>query len=241
MVLIAARKENPVDAPFELHASSVLLPSGLAAVTPAEAVDLSIRARTAGPFFKPLGHVSIDEARQRRSAYNVATGLEMAQLAELLHLAMFDTDSAGKRPYPAAGAIYAVQVYLAAYHVNNLEAGVYYVRWSEAMLERVDTAESAERFRDDAVLQPGKEEVPLIALLVADTRLSHRKYHERSTRFALIEAGCLLQTLSLAAAKLKLTVCGLGAISDRAALRLCQMQPHDQVVFACGMAIGGSG
>jgi SagB-type dehydrogenase family enzyme len=225
--------------PYELFESTLMGMSGAQAPPASLGAELSVAAQTAGPFLRPLGSVSIAAARRRRSerAYG---RLEVGALAELLSLTLLDAAQPGSRPYPAAGALYAVHPYLAVLDVDGLDAGVYYVRWATGTLERLDDGEAARTFVDEALVQEDKASIPAVALLMADTRMARTKYHDRAARFAMIEAGCLLQTLYLAAAELGLGVCGLGAIADRAALRLCQLPPSPQVFLTCGAALGGA-
>ena len=152
---------------------------------------------------------------------------------------MFETDRKDSRPYPAAGGIYSIHLYHLIYNVEGLKPGVYYLRWSDERLELINSSEAAEEFRREWVHQGAKESIPAIGLMIADTRFSQIKYHDRSWRMALIEAGALLQNLYLASSKIQLALSGLGAVSDRAALSLCRLQPHDDSFFACGFAIGG--
>lgn len=227
-----------MDPIYQLHESTVVGMGKTQAPPESLALQLGETARTAGPFIRPLGTVSIADARMRRSerAYGP---LHVGQVADLLSLSMLDVAVPGSRPYPAAGALYAVHVYLVAYSVDGLDKGVYYLRHGDGVLERMDAGAEAEAFLDEAVVQEEKEKIPLLALLVADTRSAHVKYHDRSTRFAMLEAGALLQTMYLAAQQLHLPLCALGAIVDRAALRLCQLPPSSQIFLTCGVAIGG--
>jgi SagB-type dehydrogenase family enzyme len=225
--------------PSEIFDSTLKLMSQQQSVAASQATILQKTSQSLAPFYKPIGEINIEQARNRRSSHSYGS-LLLSEVAELLHLSMFNTDTEGLRPYPAAGGIYTVNMYLVANQVSQLNSGIHYVRWSDKSLEQIGTAETAKIFLENSVFQPDKESIPLIALLVADTRLSYYKYHDRSIRMAFIEAGGLLQTLYLAGTKLGLSVCALGAISDRAALRLCKLDPSSEVMLACGLAIGGN-
>src|SRR6478735_9672128 len=138
--------------PYELFESSLMGMSGVQAPPASMGAELSAAAQAAGPFIRPLGRVSIEAARRRRSerAYGC---LELGALAELLSLTLLDSDRPGMRPYPAAGALYAVHPYLAVLDVDGLDAGVYYVRWSTGALERLDDGDAARTFVDEALVQ----------------------------------------------------------------------------------------
>jgi SagB-type dehydrogenase family enzyme len=106
------------------------------------------------------------------------------------------------------------------------------------VLEQIGS-ESAARELYDQTYHPNMNDLPLIAVLVADLRLSTYKYRDAAMRMAYIEAGALLQTLYLAATKLHLPICALGGVSDRAALKITKMEPSADIIFNCGAAIGG--
>jgi SagB-type dehydrogenase family enzyme len=226
---------------FELFRSSLELREAEHTPMNEYSIALSNIALTAGPFYRPSAIVNIDDAKTRRSHNSIDTGqLLDSEVATLLHLSLFATSEGNRRPYPAAGALYATHVYVAAYKVDGLEPGVYYVRWSERALEKINTVEAATHFLAFEVDQDGKESIPCLILVMLDTRLSYAKYGDRVVRFGLLEAGALIQTIYLAGEKLGLSICGLGTVCDRAALRLCKLPPADQLYYGAAVSVAGS-
>lgn len=217
--------------------------STLALSTPKTAIpqevarQMRMASLTFAPYYNPAQSVSIDDARHRQSSYSDQS-LTIRDLAEFLHLSLFETTRPETRPYPAAGGIYSVQLYLAALSVEGLNAGIHFVRWTDKTLEEIGTAAEAQALYDQ-LFQPGKMSMPLIALLVADLRQSSFKYRDAAYRMAYIEAGALLQTMYLAGAKLNLPICALGGISDRTALKVTKLEPSADIIFTCGATIGG--
>lgn len=218
--------------------------STLALSTPATAVhpELARQIRSASlsfaPYYNPKQSVSIDDARRRHSSYS-SNRVKLKDLAELLHLSLFDTTRPDARPYPAAGGIYSVQLYLAALAVDGLNSGIHFVRWTDKTLEEIGCEQEAQCLYEQ-LFQPGKLSMPLIGLLVADLRHASFKYRDAAYRMAYIEAGALLQTMYLAASRLELPICALGGISDRTALQVTKLAPSADIVFTCGLAIGGT-
>jgi SagB-type dehydrogenase family enzyme len=160
-------------------------------------------------------------------------------LAELLHLSLYATaDDEGRRPYPAAGGLYSAHLYLAVYDVAGIEAGMYYVRWCDQVLEGINTGEATAEFLRLDMYQADQETIPCIALIMLDTTLAHAKYGHRAFRFGLLEAGALMQTIYLAAEKVGLSVSTLGLVCDRPALRLCRLAPGEHVSYATSLSIG---
>jgi SagB-type dehydrogenase family enzyme len=217
--------------------STLVLTTDKTAISEDTARQIQQANRTFAPYYKPLQSISIEDARTRKSSYEFgAVGLK--ELGELLHLSLYSSERPDARPYPAAGGIYSVNLYLAAMSVDGLPSGIHFVRWQDQVLEQIGS-DSAARELYDQTYHPNMNDVPLIAVLVADLRLSTYKYRDAAMRMAYIEAGALLQTLYLAANKLNLPICALGGISDRAALKITKMEPSADIIFNCGVAIGG--
>ena len=225
-------------APYHCFDSTLLLTSERHKASTDKVLALQKLSKSYSPFYKPSQIISIDDARRRRSQHSDKS-VELAAIAELLHL-VFYCSTPGMRPYPAAGGIYTVQLYLIANSVINLDNGVYFLRYSDEALEQIGTSDDASTFQSQNLFQNSMRLVPLTLLLIADTQIAQNKYHDRSSRMALIEAGCLLQTIYLASTRLGLPACALGAISDRSAFSVAKLRMSKDVIFACAMAVGGS-
>lgn len=221
-----------------LHESSLLLMSEQYEPNKKKAALLHEASKSAHPFYRPSSSLSIEWARGRRSR-PPKSALHISQLANLLNLSLFETNVSGWRPYPAAGGIYSVYPYVVSLHVEELEIGIHSVNWNSRMLEQIGTAEQVSSFLLSGIHQENKDQISAMVLLIIDTRLSRMKYHDRAWRFGLLEAGCVMQTIYLAAEKLGISACGLGGISDRLALKLCRLVPSESVMFACGISLGG--
>ena len=224
--------------PYILHESSMklTLPSHRPAAKLSEM--LSVWSISRGPFTQPNKVLSIDDAALRTSDRG-PQAMDHGQLARFIELSLYRPGRG--RPYPAAGGIYSVHVYVVTYAVEGLECGVHYLRHNTRNLEYLGRGAASQEFRRSGFIQDGGEKLPSILLLCADTTLSRRKYHDRALRMSHIEAGCLMQNMYLAAARLKLSICALGAVSDRGALRLCGIAPDRDANFVCGLSLGELG
>lgn len=221
-----------------LHESTLLLTDEQHRATNKKSMMLHDASKSTGHFYRPSSTLSIEWARERRSRHSTSA-LHISQLGNLLNLSLFETNVSGLRPYPAAGGIYSVHPYIAALNVEELESGVHYVDCNSRRFGQIGTSEKVSSFLVSGIHQENKDQISAIMLLIIDTRLSMMKYHDRAWRFGLLEAGCLMQTIYLAAEKLGIAACGLGGISDRSALKLCGLIPSESVMFACGIALGG--
>jgi SagB-type dehydrogenase family enzyme len=161
-----------------------------------------------------LGNVALRDAlvsRRSRTA-ETARSLSLTALGSLVGAAYRSAD--GRRPVPSGGALYPLELYVVALHVDGVGAGVHHYspyRHRLESLARVDHADVAQ-----ALVEP--ELVDTAAALIVLTAMFWRsrfKYGLRGYRFALIEAGHVMQNVVLAAAALGVAARPLGGYYDR--------------------------
>jgi SagB-type dehydrogenase family enzyme len=139
------------------------------------------------------------------------------------------------RSAPSAGALYPVEVYVAAARVAGLAEGLHHYRPTEAALRLVRPV-AGDRLADavaDLLLDPGRCRSAAGAIVL--TARFHRttsKYGERGYRYALLEAGHIAQTLALGAAVAGVALVCHGAFYDRHADRLFGLDGVDEAVIA---------
>jgi SagB-type dehydrogenase family enzyme len=154
----------------------------------------------------------------RRSTREYADApLALAQLSTLLATSYGVTGALGPQPLravPSGGALYPLELYVAAQQVDGLERALYHYDPLRATLERMRP------LRGDALagLTPYDELlVPsaAVAMISAVFWRSRFKYGARAYRFALLEAGHVAQNFLLAATALALAACPVGGFFDR--------------------------
>jgi SagB-type dehydrogenase family enzyme len=140
-----------------------------------------------------------------QAAYGITGSLESPSGAGNLPL----------RAVPSGGALYPLELYLAALDVEGLETGLYHFDPLRQCLEVLKTGLTRE---DVAALSTYPEIVVGCAALVLVAAVFGRtrfKYGLRGYRFALLEAGHIGQNLLLAATALGLGAVPLGGFYDR--------------------------
>ena len=154
----------------------------------------------------------------RRSTRTYAnTPLALAQLSTLLRASCGVTGALGSQPLraaPSGGALYPLELYVAAQRVEGLECALYHVDPLRGVLERVRTLgcdELADLTPYDELLVPSAA----VAIISAVFWRSRFKYGSRAYRFALLEAGHVAQNYLLAATALGLSACPVGGFYDR--------------------------
>lgn len=114
----------------------------------------------------------------------------------------------GFRPYPSAGALYPCEVYLAVAAVQGVPPGVYrYDAHAHDLLLCRPLPDAARRVNDFSDAETGFYETPPPCAIIVTSVFERavRKYGARGYRLALIEAGHILQNLSLIASALELS------------------------------------
>lgn len=119
------------------------------------------------------------------------------------------------RAVPSGGALYPLELYVAALRVDGLERGLYHFDPLRAGLEVLEQDVTAERL---GALSTYPEIVGSCAVLVLIAAIFGRtrfKYGLRGYRFALLEAGHVAQNVVLTATALGLAAAPLGGFYDR--------------------------
>jgi SagB-type dehydrogenase family enzyme len=220
-------EELPVDDPIELaHEASKIHPGlvrrqmdGVWALEMNRALQITTtRAVRRNP---GLPHVSLpapglpatplrDALRRRRSARSFADGpLTLNQLAAVLHAAYGVTDDARAphlprlRTAPSGGALYPLELYVAAHRIDGIPAGLYHFDPLRHALEIVEDTVEIGGVSPHGIVA----EAAATVFVTATFWRSRFKYGLRAYRFTLLEAGHAAQNALLAA-----TALGLGSI-----------------------------
>jgi SagB-type dehydrogenase family enzyme len=159
-------------------------------------------------------------AARRSQRHHAQGGLPLAPFAAVLHSALrdlgpveADTPALRRRPYPSAGARQALDWFVAAGDIPGLAPALYRYDPLAHSLAPVGAAGPPADLLREAAAAWGAPENPPQAVLLAACRLARLtpRYAGLAYRLALIEAGCALQALSLAAAEAGIGACVLGS------------------------------
>jgi len=188
----------------------------------------------------PLRGSLEDAFRQRRSApAREPRPLSIDELATLLSssYAAAPRDRASRRPVPSAGALHPLELYVAALTVNGLDRGVYHFHPFRRCLASIGSL--ARRDLRAALVDPALLDHAAVLLVVTAMFWRSRfKYGQRGYRFALLEAGHVVQNIVLAATELDLPALPVGGFYDRRLDRLVGADGLDEAtVYA--VVVGG--
>lgn len=163
----------------------------------------------------------------RRSVRNYADkALSLGQISQMLWAAQGETDSRGFRTAPSAGALYPLEVFVAAGNVEDLSPGIY--RYSPETHELVRTSEGDRRkeLHRAALNQPAVSRAPAVFVFSAVFERVTGKYGKRGVQYAFMEAGHAAQNLCLQAVSLDLVSVPVGAFDNDGIQRILNAK-HD--------------
>jgi SagB-type dehydrogenase family enzyme len=161
--------------------------------------------------------LSLEEAIQTRRSIRdyVANPLSLEELSRLLHAAQGITDPRlGFRAAPSAGALYPMETYVVVHDVAGLERGLYHYAVVDHTLEWLRAENLRGAIMVAGIGQEMLGQAQVCFVLSAIFQRLRWKYHERTYRYALLEAGHIGQNLYLAATSLGLGACAVGAFLD---------------------------
>ena len=170
------------------------------------------------------GGMSVERALlERRSVRDYGRGaLTLVQAAQLLWAAQGITSNEGLRTAPSAGALYPLEVYLAAGEVKGLGQGVFRYDPNGHVLHHVSEKDRRSELARAALGQSWIAESASVVVLAAVYERTTRKYGQRGIRYVHMEAGHAAQNVFLQATALGLGTTMVGAFDDRAVTTLLQ-------------------
>jgi SagB-type dehydrogenase family enzyme len=149
--------------------------------------------------------------------------ITLPQLSRLLQSAdgaSHGTDNYPMRTAPSGGALYPVDMYVAASNVEGLQAGLYHFKPHDSSLELVEAGDFGDRLHGAAFEQGCVGSSPITIVLTARFERSTKKYADRGYRYTYMEGGAICQNIYLQAGALQLGTVAVGAFNDEALNKL---------------------
>ena len=160
---------------------------------------------------------SLEETSQTRRSVRSYAGESLSQeaLSRLLHAAQGVTKQAGMlRAAPSAGALYPIELYAVVHDVAGLAQGIYHYAVRKHELESLQPGDFRTAVTQAGLWQAFLGEANVCFILTAIFQRTRWRYHERTYRYVMLEAGHVGQNLYLAATSMGLGACAVGAFLD---------------------------
>ena len=189
----------------------------------------NLASRISLPAPRIKGETSLEEAISGRRSRRQFKGspLTLEQVSQVLWAAQGITNDEGRRAAPSAGALYALDLYVAVggRGAEGLAAGVYHYDPQDHGLERTlegDVRPTLARL----AMQTFIAEAPLALVITAEYERISQRYGDRAPRYVHMEAGHAGQNVYLQAEALGLGTVVAGSFQD------------EQVAGALGLPAG---
>lgn len=176
---------------------------------------------------------SIEEALlKRRSVREYSkSSVTLAEISQLLWAAQGMTGRDGSRTAPSAGALYPLEVYILAGHVDGLAAGIYRYEPRTHELTLVVKGDKRIDIYNAALEQKSIRDGAATIIISAVYERTTWKYGERGMRYVHMEAGHAAQNVYLQAVSLDLGTVVIGAFQDSRVKKIVQMADTETPLY----------
>jgi SagB-type dehydrogenase family enzyme len=164
--------------------------------------------------------LTVEEAIKGRRSIRCysSKSLSLSQLSELLFAAQGITgehDGQPLRSAPSAGALYPIELYVAAHRVEDLAPGLYHYAVRRHALERIEAGDFRARLYQLTHEQDAASEANVVFILSAIYERVEGKYGARGKQYTHFEVGHISENITLEAVSLGLGSLTIGSFDDR--------------------------
>ena len=184
------------------------------------------------------GKISVEAALKARKSIRSysAEPLLLDDVSQLLWAVQGISRKNRMRTAPSAGALYPLEVYLVAGHVQGLQAGIYRYLPHGHELELVESGDRRRELAISALHQNCIEKGAIDLVLAGVYERTSVKYGSRAKRYVHMEIGHAAQNIYLQAVGLDLGTVVVGAFDDEKVQRTLSMGKNELPL--CIMPVG---
>ncbi|MFT7642608.1 MAG: SagB-type dehydrogenase family enzyme [Pirellulaceae bacterium] len=181
------------------------------------------------------------EKRRSRRIFSATQSITLKQWSELLWFGCGVSERAtAERPqslrtWPAAGALYSVEVFPVVMRASELAAAIYHYDAEDHRLEVVERLSESQSIRDLIVCDFDLSQLESFVFLSVNIKRVAEKYGERGYRFALLEGGHVAQNILLMCEDLNLAAVPLGGFLDNAVATRLGLPTGHSPIYAIGV------
>jgi len=185
------------------------------------------------PAPKTGGPLSLEQAfLKRRSVRDFADSpISLSELSQLLWAAQGVTRDGLYRNAPSAGALYPLELYVAAGNVADCSPGIYRYLPGQHALTRVYDRDVRAELSRAALGQSCVARGSCVIVIGAVFSRITSKYRDRGVRYAHMEAGHVSQNIYLQAAALGLGTVAVGAFNDERVRSVMRMEDNEAPLY----------
>lgn len=190
--------------------------------------ELSGRITLPEPLFK--GKILTEEALKRRRSVREYQDkpLTLEEISQLLWAAQGITGEYGMRTAPSAGALYPIELYIAAGRVDGLAAGIYRYRPKGHELQKVAEGDKRGDLYQASLEQESLRDGAAAVVIAAVYGRTTRKYGGRGIMYVHMEVGGVAENIYLQAVSLGIGTVFLGAFDDEMVKKVVNMAEGEE-------------
>jgi len=177
---------------------------------------------------------SIEEALLKRRSVRAYKdqALTLAEISQILWAAQGITDTRRSlRTAPAAGALYALEVYVVVGNVQGLGKGIYKYRPHGHELVKLSGEDVRDRLVTAALGQPWVGDGSALLVFTAVYERTTSRYGERGIRYVHMEVGHAAQNVHLQVISLNMGTVVIGAFRDDEVRRILDLPDEEEPLY----------
>ncbi len=160
---------------------------------------------------------------QRQSSHDFRANMPLQKLSQIILMSLqagkMRNEQLRQRPYPSAGGLYGVNVFVLPAAIKELDQGIYNINPDRQCLEQLflfgSDSECRQWLETSIVGEPAIKQAPAYLFFCANLNYVKQKYGERAYRFILLEAGHIAQNIGLACTSLGVSQLPLGGFCEK--------------------------
>lgn len=163
------------------------------------------------------GSVALERLLQQRRSireYRSNSVVALGHIGQLLWAAQGISNALGLRTAPSAGALYPLELYVAASNVQAVEQGIYHYQPENHQLDPILRGDFAKALARAAYGQSSVQTAAAVIVICSVPERTTRKYGQRGMQYIHIEAGHAAENLFLQVEALGLATVVVGAFYD---------------------------
>jgi len=179
------------------------------------------------------GTVSVEHALQNRRSVRQYKNesLTLSEISQLLWAAQGITTPRGFRTAPSAGALFPLEIYVAAGNVSDLPAGIYKYNYRDHTLAQNVSSDKRNALSRAALNQRSIASAPAVFLICAVYERVTRTYGQRGIQYAFMEIGHAAQNVCLQAVALGMGTVVIGAFRDDEVKKIANLPEDEQATY----------
>lgn len=202
-------------------------------------ISMQDNIKLTGP--KVTGNTPVEEAiNKRRSVRDfLKKPLSLEDVSQLLWSAQGITDKQReRRTAPSAGALYPLEIYIAAGNISGLEQGIYKYKPLANELIKIAEGDCRKELSKYSAQPAAIQTAPLTIVFSAVYGRTSVKYGSRAERYVHIETGHASQNVCLQVISLGLSTVTIGAFQDEQVKKTMQMQENEEPLYIMPVGYG---